>query len=126
MRRRKSLDLGPQFQRINSAVLKLVLQITRGLLRDQAARRSVMFYTVLAALVMLFLGVSLLWGWLRSHLLLFLLYWGVCAWITLTATLLAIFDMLLVRAAARRARRRLEAEYLADTREEGRHDPDAR
>jgi hypothetical protein len=44
--------------------------------------------------------------------LLFLVWWGGCAWITLLAVLLAVFDILLVRAAARRARHLLEQEVL--------------
>jgi len=71
-----------------------------------------MFYTVLAALLMLFLGSTLLDPWLREHLLLFLAWWAACAWITLLAVLLAVFDMLLIRAAGRRARQDLAKEVL--------------
>ncbi len=99
-------------------MLNVVLQISRGLIRDQTARRQLMFYGVLVALVMLFLGATLLFPWLRTHPLLFIGYWGVCAWITMLATLLAVFDLLLVRGSARRARRTLEKEYLERRRKE--------
>ncbi|MDB6154312.1 MAG: hypothetical protein JWL90_2765 [Chthoniobacteraceae bacterium] len=71
-----------------------------------------MFYGMLVALVMLFAGSTFLDGWLREHALLFLGYWAACAWITFSAMLLAFFDLLLVRAAARRERRRLERDAL--------------
>lgn len=73
-----------------------------------------MFYSLLAALVLLFAGATFLDTWLRARPLLFLLYWGACAWITLLAVLLAVFDMLVVRARARRERRMLESEYLQE------------
>ncbi len=82
-----------------------------------------MFYGLIVALVMLFFG-SMFFRWLREYPLLFLIYWGACAWITLLAMLLAIFDLLLVRAAAKRARRKLEAEYLGEVHRETSHDPD--
>jgi hypothetical protein len=95
--------------------VRLIIQISRGLIRDQRARRTVMFYSVLGALVLLFAGATFLDGWLRARPLLFLLYWAACAWITLLAVLLACFDMLAVRARMRGEQRRLEAEYLAGT-----------
>ncbi len=82
-----------------------------------------MFYSVLGALVLLFGGATFLDGWLRARPLLFLLYWAACAWITLLAVLLAVFDMLVVRARARSERRRLEAEYLAQVQKD---DPQSR
>jgi hypothetical protein len=93
-------------------VFKLIILISKGLIRNQRARRVIMFYDVIFALVMLFTGSTVLSGWLRENPLLFIVYWAACAWITLLAVLLAIFDMLLLRGAARRARRELEAEYL--------------
>lgn len=72
-----------------------------------------MFYGMLAALLMLFVGATVLDGWLREHPWLFLGFWAACAWITFFSMLLAFFDMLLVRAAARRERRRLERDVLA-------------
>ncbi len=82
---------------------------TRGLLRDQTMRRRAIFWTVIAALVMLFCGATFLApvldpktrpGW-------FLFYWLTCAWVTVTVVLLAIFDVLLVRVQARDEKRAL-------------------
>jgi protein-S-isoprenylcysteine O-methyltransferase Ste14 len=98
-------------------VIKFVLLLSKGLIRDQRARRQIMFYSVLGALVMLFLGATLLFDLLRRSPLLFMLYWFACAWITLLAVLLALFDLLLIRAAGRRERRQLESEYLANARD---------
>ena len=103
-------------------LVSLITQISKGLIREQRTRRLIMFYGLIAALVMLFLG-SVFFGWLRSYPLLFLLYWGTCGWITLLAMLLALFDLLMVRAAAKRARRQLEDEYLGEMRRKNRHDP---
>lgn len=85
-----------------------------------------MFYSVLAALLMLFAGATLLSEWLRAHPLTFLFYWAACAWITLLAVLMAIFDMLVVRARMRREQRRLAAEYLAEVRGQPPDDPKPR
>ncbi len=84
-------------------------QSARGILRDQSARRWTMFALLVAAMAMLFLGSTFLREFLnpREHAVLFIIYWLSCAWLTLTALLLAIFDVLLVRAAARAARRAL-------------------
>ena len=71
-----------------------------------------MFYCILVAMLMLFAGGTFLQGFLREHVLLLLAFWAVCAWITILAALLAIFDILLLRGAARAVRKRLEAEYL--------------
>jgi hypothetical protein len=104
-------------------VLNLVIQISRGLIRDQTARRQLMFYAVLAALVMLFIGSAILFPWLRERPILFLIYWALCAWITLIAMLLALFDLLIVRSTARRARRKLEQEYLERQKKNSTDDP---
>ncbi len=72
-----------------------------------------MFFVMLSALVMLFFGATFLDGWLREHPVLFLFYWLACAWATLTAVLLALYDLLVIRAEVRRERRRLAAEILA-------------
>lgn len=93
----------------------LLLQITRGIIRDPRTRRSAMFFLLLAALVQLFAGAVFLDGYLCARPLLFLLYWGFCAWITLAAALLALYDMLLIRAAARRASRLLRRGLLDET-----------
>ncbi|HEX8312787.1 MAG TPA: hypothetical protein VF614_15805 [Chthoniobacteraceae bacterium] len=91
---------------------KFILLVSKGLIRDQRARRLIMFYGVIAALVLLFAGSTLLDQWLREHVMLFLIYWGACAWLTILLMGLAVLDLLFVRSAARRERQRLQAEYL--------------
>jgi uncharacterized membrane protein len=103
---------------VNNA--KFILQVSKGLIRDQHARRLVMFYSVLLALVMLFAGSTVLWNFLRDHPVAFLCYWAVCAWITFLAVLLALYDVVKVRADASRIRRELEREYLAKQAREAR------
>ena len=104
---------------------KFIIQVSKGLIRGQRARRTLMFYSVLMALVMIFAGSTFLWAWLRGHPLLFLTYWAGCAWITLLAFLLALYDMVQVRGEARRERRRLERELAQQAGNENSHDPDA-
>ena len=84
----------------------------RGLLRDRQRRRQVMFWTVIVAVVMLFLGATFLAPMLDPHLRpgWFILYWLACAWITVTAVLLALFDLLQVRLQTREEKRRLARE----------------
>jgi protein-S-isoprenylcysteine O-methyltransferase Ste14 len=91
------------------------LHAARGLVRDQQTRRRTMLAVVIVALVMLFLGSTFLAPVLDPHVRpgWFIFYWAVCAWITMTAVLLAIFDLLLVRAQGRAAKRSL-AEKLDD------------
>ena len=93
---------------------------TRGILRDRQTRRQVMFWTVIAAVVMLFVGATFLApvldprvrpGW-------FILYWLGCAWITVTAVLLAILDLLQVRLQAREEKRRLSREIVEEDEED--------
>ncbi len=71
-----------------------------------------MFYIMLAALVMLFAGTFFSEKWARENPLRFFCYWLTCAWLTLTGMLLALFDILLIRAATRAKRRKLEQEIL--------------
>ena len=72
-----------------------------------------MFYGVIIALVLLFAGSTFFWNGLRQRPVLFLVYWGACAWITLLAVLLALYDILRVRTDARRALRRMEEDIVA-------------
>ena len=74
-----------------------------------------MFYGTLAALIVLFTGATVLDQWLRERPFAFLVYWAACAWITLLCVLLAIFDLLLVRAQARRELRRIAQENLRES-----------
>jgi len=105
---------------VNNA--RFVIQISKGLIRDQRVRRTLMFYDVLVVLVLVFVGATFLWSWLREHPLIFIGYWGLCAWLTVLAMLLALYDMAKVRLDARRARQQLEEEYLARKESDSSHD----
>ena len=109
---------------VNNA--KFVIQISKGLIRDQRARRTLMFYSVIFALVLLFAGSTFLWAQLREHPFIFLIYWAGCAWITLLAVLLALYDVVKVRAEVRREKRRLERELIEKAKMEKTDDPHAR
>jgi hypothetical protein len=94
-----------------------VVHSTRGVIRDQNTRRKAMFILVLAALVLLFSGATFLQPALspREHPVWFILFWVACGWLAVTAILLAIFDMLVVRLEARRARRRLQQDLKTNS-----------
>jgi sugar phosphate permease len=97
---------------------KFIIQVSKGLLRDQRARRLLMFYGILIAMVLVFFGATFLETRLRQSLLLFIIYWGACAWLTILVLGMAMLDILLINSAARRERKRLEAEYLKKQRED--------
>jgi len=92
-------------------MLRTILLVTRGIILDPRVRRWAMFFLLLAALVMLFAGSTFLADSLATPWD-FILYWGICGWLTLAALLLALWDLLLVRAAARRERRKLEKQMI--------------
>ena len=71
-----------------------------------------MFFIVLAALGMLFCGSTFMADALRAHVLGFLLFWAACAWLTMLAVLLALYDILIVRAQALAERKRLQREIV--------------
>lgn len=84
-----------------------------GFIRRPDTRRQGMFLFTLAAVCCLFAGATFLEKYLTARPLLFLCYWGLCAWLTLCSLLLALYDMLAVSAAASRERRRLREELRA-------------
>jgi hypothetical protein len=92
------------------SILSFAAHAARGLVRDQNTRRKAMFSLLVIALVLLFAGSTFLQSLLNPHQhpVWFMLFWFVCGWITLTAMLLAVFDLLRVRLDARRAARMLE------------------
>ena len=79
----------------------------RGLIRDQTTRRWAMFITLLAAMLMAFLGSLFLQINPHEHPVWFILFWLACVWLTMTALLLALVDLLGVRARSRREEREL-------------------
>ncbi len=85
---------------------------TRGLLRDARNRRKIMAIALFGAIVILVAGLTVLRGWLdpNPHPWRFLLFWMACGWAIILVFLLAIFDLLMVRAEARAARKLLREE----------------
>jgi len=92
--------------------LKFIIQVCKGLIRHHRARRTLMFYSVLIAIILAFSGSTILWPLLRNHPFIFLGYWAVCVSITFLAVLLAFYDMAKVREEGRLERQRLREEYL--------------
>ncbi len=94
------------------SVLPFAAHAARGLIRDQGTRRRVMFAAVAFAIGLLIAGVTVLEPVLdhREHPVWFILFWFACAWLTVLALLLALFDVLIVRAQARVARKVLGRE----------------
>ena len=93
-------------------MLRLVILLSKGILRDQRTRRIAMLWLMGTAVVTMFFGSWLLSDdWARAHPWLYFLYWAACAWLTLTGVLLAVLDILLIRAAARATQRRLEQQF---------------
>jgi protein-S-isoprenylcysteine O-methyltransferase Ste14 len=80
---------------------------TRGLIRDQKARRVVMGAALVEALLLIVAGSTFLREVLdpKERTLAFVLFWIACGWLTILAILLALFDLLLVRAQSRAARK---------------------
>jgi len=93
-------------------VVPFTVHATRGLIRDERIRRWTMAILLLVALGMMAIGLSGLQPWLepREHPARFLLFWAICGWFTLTALLLALLDLLMLRARNRQARRAMREE----------------
>lgn len=79
------------------------------MLRDQRSRRKMMVVLLVAAVIFLLCGFTILQPLLdpHEHPWRVIAFWLVCVWLTLTAMLLALFDLLMVRLEARRAERAL-------------------
>ena len=86
---------------------------TRGLLRDQRSRRRTMTITLIIALALLIAGLTVLQPWLdpREHPWRFILYWLACAWEIVLVLLLALYDLLLVRAQTRATKKVLAEQF---------------
>ncbi len=102
------------FRRVPRGPLGWIVIFTRGMIFDQHLRRVTMFYVVLTAMLMALIGDVLLADWLRAHLIRFVVYWLACAWLTILAALLAVYDLLLLRVQHRLARRELRARILGE------------
>jgi len=53
----------------------------------------------------------------RQHTLAFVIFWFACAWLTVLALLLALFDLLIIRAEARKARKVLSEQAVTQANE---------
>jgi hypothetical protein len=95
-------------------IARFIIQVTQGLVRDERTRRTAMAILIFVAVVIVAVGLGSLRSWLepKEHTGRFILFWFACAWVTLTASLLALLDLLMVRAKARRARKALREEAL--------------
>ena len=102
--------------------VQFIIQVCRGIIRSRRVRRTVMFWDVLVVLVLMFFGSTFFWPWLRERPLIFLGYWGVCAWLTILAALLAVYDMAMVRLEAKQARDELKREFLRSEDSDSSHD----
>ncbi|MEP6604461.1 MAG: hypothetical protein ABJB69_10990 [Spartobacteria bacterium] len=95
-----------------------VIHATRGVLRDQSMRRKAMLFVLSSAFLLLLGGMMFLRSSLNphEHPWRVILFWGVCIWLTFTAFLLAVFDLLMVRMEARRAERFLRGSMKTSAR----------
>jgi hypothetical protein len=86
-----------------------VVHATRGVIRDQNTRRKAMLVLLALALLLLILGFTILGPALnpREHPWRVIFFWIACIWLTFTALLLALFDLLVLRLQARQAERAL-------------------
>ena len=98
-------------------VAPFAIHATRGLLRDQKSRRRTMAVSIAVALFLLVTGLSVFRSWLNphEHPWRFIFFWLACAWETVLAILLALFDVLLMRAQERAARKALREQMESDT-----------
>ena len=92
------------------AVAPFTIHATRGLLRDQKSRRKLMAVSIAIALFLLVTGLTVFRSWLdpHEHPWRVVLFWLACAWETMLAILLALYDLLLMRAQERAARKALQ------------------
>jgi hypothetical protein len=97
----------------NLRTVSFVVHATRGVIRDQSTRRKAMFLSLLLSLLLAIAGSTFLARYLtpREHPVWFIVFWLVCAWLTVLAILLALFDLLMVRAEARAAKKALGTEF---------------
>jgi uncharacterized membrane protein len=86
-----------------------VVHVTRGVIREQNTRRKAMLFLLTLALLLLISGFTFLQSALnpREHPWRVIFFWIACIWLTFTALLLALFDLLVLRLQARRADRAL-------------------
>jgi hypothetical protein len=98
-------------------MVPFTVHATRGLLRDQQSRRKTMTVSLIIAVVLMVAGLTVLRPWLdpQEHPWRFILYWLVCAWEIVLVLLLALFDLLMVRAQTRAARKLLAEQFQKES-----------
>jgi TRAP-type C4-dicarboxylate transport system permease small subunit len=86
-----------------------VIHATRGVIRDQTVRRRLMLVLLGIALAFIVSGSTVLQPVLdpHQHPARFIVFWLICAWFTISALLLALFDVLTLRTNRRQAEREL-------------------
>jgi|SRR2546423_2958203 len=97
--------------------VSFIVHATRGVIGDQRTRRKAMTFLLAFAVLMLLAGFTVLQSYMnpREHPWFVILFWVACVWLTFTAMLLAIFDLLIVRLQARRARRALREKLESES-----------
>lgn len=99
-------------------MVPFTVHATRGLVRDQRSRRMLMTVSLLIVVGLVAIGLTVLRPFLdpHEHPWRFILYWLACAWQTILVLLLALLDVLLLRAQARTERKILRGQ-ISDTAE---------
>ena len=105
------MEAGPEEKDLE--VGSFTVHATRGLLRDRGSRRKVMAGAVAVSLLAMVLGSTVLDSLLNphEHPTRFIVFWLACGWITITALLLALLDLLIVRKEARMLQQQLRHKY---------------
>jgi uncharacterized membrane protein len=96
--------------------VSFIVHATRGVIRDQKTRRKAMVLLLALAVLMLLAGFTVFQSALnpQEHPWFVILFWVACIWLTFTAMLLALFDLVIIRLEARRAQRALREKLEAE------------
>jgi len=108
------METGPPEKRLK--VAPFAIHATRGLIRDQKSRRKMMGISIAVAIILAAAGLTILRPWLdpHEHPWRFILFWFACAWEIVLAVLLALLDLLLMRAQERDARKALREQIAGE------------
>ena len=100
----------------NLETVSFVVHATRGVIRDQPTRRKAMVVLLALAVLMLLTGFTVFQSALnpREHPWFVIIFWIACVWLTFTAMLLAVFDLLIIRSQTRKAQRALRQKLETD------------
>ena len=107
----------PTLKEKDLETVSFILHATRGVIRDQRTRRKAMVILLGLAVLMLIAGFTILQSALNphEHPWFVIVFWIACVWLTFTATLLAIFDLIMIRSESRRAERALRERLESQT-----------